>query len=99
MKTVKELVKIGESQICAFKDFQDREQGGMTVRDFDVWLGGYISGLSHYWGLKNKGILEEDFAADLFQVARGMEMGDTAKSLGINGVDREEIVTFNVSKK
>lgn len=94
------MLRMGMEQLAAFKDFQDREQGGMTIRDFDVWLGGFISGISHYYNEKAKGkMTEKKFADNLTKIAMKISKGKIAKGLGITGTAKEQVVILNTAKK
>lgn len=94
-KTQDKIIKLGIKQLTAFKDFQDKECGGMTIRDFDVWLGGYISGVSHYYHLVEK-CSEEVFENDLMEIAMSISKCSIAKELGVTGASKEEITTFKI---
>lgn len=93
-----DIVQTAIKQLTAFKDFQDREMGGLTIRDFDVWLGGYISGVSRFYFTVGGNLSEKEFENDLREIAQKVSECDLCKELGVTGVSKEEITSFNISK-
>jgi hypothetical protein len=100
-KVLNGLIEMGENQLSFFKKFQDEEMEGMTVRDFDAWVSGYVSGLSFYYeGLVRPHLVsnEEEFSEGLKKIGSALGYGPVAKSLGVGVPTTEFVQTFNVAK-
>lgn len=87
---MEELIKIAILQLKAFKKFQEETYGEMTVKDFDVWLGGYVSGISHVYGPSIE--KEEELVKKLDEIAMAIATSDVAKEIGVTGIEKQEFI-------
>lgn len=96
---MEKIIEIALNQLRAFKEFQDKErEGGMTVRDFDTWVGGFVSGASHaLYGVVNSA---EDMDRELRKLSEALVKSDVAVELGVAGTEKEtyEIISENLHK-
>lgn len=96
-ETKKEIVKTALENLEAFYDFAiEKGHGKMTVRDFDVWLGGYMSGVAT--------VLSKTVASELELMQTILEMGEViacselAKKIGVTGTLHSSVTFANLAK-
>lgn len=95
-KIQQKIIDLGVKQLESFVVFQNEEYNGMTIRDFDVWLGGYVSGISHLYNKTAKPSSVEVFKNDLQQIASAIADCKIAKDLGVTGTEKEQITLFRI---
>lgn len=96
----KEIVRRAEIQLSEFKKSQNQNvYAPMTLRDFDVWCGGYFSAISWYYQKLVDTKSEEQFVQDIKDMSDMLLKEVTAISLGVTGTATERIDMLNIADR